>query len=269
MRPSFRPAARSASSAWTWSFDMAPARSAWLRSPPEAQASMSSTRMRARRMRAGAISCFSGLSAPTAATKHPLKSKSSVRIGDFDVVQVIQMSSGALILGARQVHIWLRDEGIELPVKSRDGEARGIVWRLPAYNIVHNILTNPIYAGAYAFGRTTSKVSVEQRAQAREAWRASADGRVGCSDQGSSRGPTSPGMSSRGTSARSPTTRPAKAAPRLRERYGAESCCWPDFCAVVIAAASCMCPTVAKSAATAAMGPARTTARSAASRSAA
>jgi hypothetical protein len=63
---------------------------------------------------------------------------------------------------ARQVHIWLRDEGIELPVKSRDGGARGIVWRLPAYNIVHNILTNPIYAGAYAFGRTTSKVSVEQ-----------------------------------------------------------------------------------------------------------
>jgi len=46
-------------------------------------------------------------------------------------------------------------------VKSRDGEARGVVWRLPAYNIVHNILTNPIYAGAYAFGRTTSKVSVE------------------------------------------------------------------------------------------------------------
>ncbi len=61
---------------------------------------------------------------------------------------------------ARQVHIWLRDEGIELPVKSRYGEAQGVVWRLPAYNIVHNILTNPIYAGAYAFGRTTSRISV-------------------------------------------------------------------------------------------------------------
>jgi hypothetical protein len=61
----------------------------------------------------------------------------------------------------RQV-LWLRDEGVELPVKSRDGETRGVVWRLPAYNIVHNVLTNPIYAGAYAFGRTTSKVSVEQ-----------------------------------------------------------------------------------------------------------
>ena len=43
---------------------------------------------------------------------------------------------------ARQVHIWLRDEKIELPAKSRQGgmqgEAHGVVWRLPAYNIVHN-----------------------------------------------------------------------------------------------------------------------------------
>jgi DNA invertase Pin-like site-specific DNA recombinase len=70
----------------------------------------------------------------------------------------------AELKSARQVHIWLRDEGIELPAKSRQagmqGEASGVVWRLPAYNIVHNILTNPIYAGAYAFGRTTSRVSV-------------------------------------------------------------------------------------------------------------
>jgi DNA invertase Pin-like site-specific DNA recombinase len=66
----------------------------------------------------------------------------------------------AELQSARQVHIWLRDEGIELPAKSRRGEAHGVVWRLPAYNIVHNILTNPIYAGAYAFGRTTSRVSV-------------------------------------------------------------------------------------------------------------
>jgi DNA invertase Pin-like site-specific DNA recombinase len=67
----------------------------------------------------------------------------------------------AELQSARQVHIWLREEGIELPVKSRHGEAHGVVWRLPAYNIVHNILTNPIYAGAYAFGRTKSRVSLE------------------------------------------------------------------------------------------------------------
>jgi len=62
---------------------------------------------------------------------------------------------------ARQVHVWLRDEDIRLAVKSHNIEERSIIWRLPAYNTVHNILTNPIYAGAYAFGRTTSKVSVE------------------------------------------------------------------------------------------------------------
>jgi DNA invertase Pin-like site-specific DNA recombinase len=70
-------------------------------------------------------------------------------------------SKFAELQSVRQVHVWLRDEGIALPVKSHDAEGRRIVWRLPAYNTVHNILTNPIFAGAYAFGRTTSKVSVE------------------------------------------------------------------------------------------------------------
>jgi DNA invertase Pin-like site-specific DNA recombinase len=77
-----------------------------------------------------------------------------------DALQLV-FSKFAEFQSARQVHIWLRDEAIELPVKSRGGETRGIIWRLPAYNTVHNILTNPIYAGAYAFGRTTSRVSVE------------------------------------------------------------------------------------------------------------
>jgi DNA invertase Pin-like site-specific DNA recombinase len=63
---------------------------------------------------------------------------------------------------ARQVHVWLRDEGIALPISShKASEGRSIVWKLPIYNTVHNILTNPVYAGAYAFGRTTSKVVIE------------------------------------------------------------------------------------------------------------
>ena len=61
----------------------------------------------------------------------------------------------------RQVLIWLVEEGIKLPVKARNPEAQGVVWRTPAYNTVHNILTNPIYAGAYVFGRPGSRVSVE------------------------------------------------------------------------------------------------------------
>jgi hypothetical protein len=33
------------------------------------------------------------------------------------------------------------------------------VWKLPVYNTILHILTNPIYAGAYAFGRTGSRVT--------------------------------------------------------------------------------------------------------------
>jgi DNA invertase Pin-like site-specific DNA recombinase len=62
----------------------------------------------------------------------------------------------------RQVHLWLRDEGIELPVKAHNiTEAEGVVWRLPACTTVRHVLSNPVYAGAYAFGRTTSQVTVE------------------------------------------------------------------------------------------------------------
>ena len=69
----------------------------------------------------------------------------------------------AELQSVRQVHLWLRDEGIALPVASHSAvEGRSIVWRLPLYNTVHNILTNPIHAGAYAFGRTMSKVSIEE-----------------------------------------------------------------------------------------------------------
>jgi DNA invertase Pin-like site-specific DNA recombinase len=69
----------------------------------------------------------------------------------------------AELQSVRQVHVWLREEGIALPAACHStAEGRSVVWRLPLYNTVHNILTNPVYAGAYAFGRTTSKVSVEE-----------------------------------------------------------------------------------------------------------
>src|SRR5260370_5185136 len=57
----------------------------------------------------------------------------------------------------RQVHVWLRDEGISLPVAChRAAEGRSIAWRLPLYTTVPNILTNPVYPAAYSFGRTMS-----------------------------------------------------------------------------------------------------------------
>jgi DNA invertase Pin-like site-specific DNA recombinase len=61
----------------------------------------------------------------------------------------------------RQVHLWFRHERVSLPAVTHGAEGRGIVWKLPVYNTILHILTNPIYAGAYAFGRTGSRVSIK------------------------------------------------------------------------------------------------------------
>jgi DNA invertase Pin-like site-specific DNA recombinase len=79
-----------------------------------------------------------------------------------DVLNLV-FAKFAELQSVRQVHVWLREEGIAMPTACHStAEGRSIAWRLPLYNTVHNILTNPVYAGAYAFGRTMSKVSVEE-----------------------------------------------------------------------------------------------------------
>jgi len=61
----------------------------------------------------------------------------------------------------RQVLLWFRQERIELPAAVYEDGRRSVVWRLPVYNTVLKILTNPVYAGAYAFGRTETRVRIE------------------------------------------------------------------------------------------------------------
>jgi DNA invertase Pin-like site-specific DNA recombinase len=61
----------------------------------------------------------------------------------------------------RQVLVWLRQEKISLPAMVPSAEVRPIEWRLPVYTTLHHMLTNPIYAGAYAFGRRTMRVTIE------------------------------------------------------------------------------------------------------------
>jgi excisionase family DNA binding protein len=61
----------------------------------------------------------------------------------------------------RQVHLWMRQERLPLPATEYGPEGRKIVWKLPVYNTLHHLLTNPIYAGAYVFGRTGSRVTLE------------------------------------------------------------------------------------------------------------
>ena len=61
----------------------------------------------------------------------------------------------------RQVHLWLRQEEVLLPAVRIVGKERRIVWKPPVYGTVHKLMTNPVYADAYAFGRTESRVTVE------------------------------------------------------------------------------------------------------------
>ena len=53
----------------------------------------------------------------------------------------------------RQVHLWFRQERIALPAVHHGPEGRRLQWKAPVYNTILHILTNPIYAGAYAYGR--------------------------------------------------------------------------------------------------------------------
>jgi excisionase family DNA binding protein len=61
----------------------------------------------------------------------------------------------------RQVVVWYRQEKILLPALGNGAAADRITWRLPVYSTVHHMLTNPVYAGAYAFGRRTTRVTIE------------------------------------------------------------------------------------------------------------
>ena len=62
----------------------------------------------------------------------------------------------------RQVFLSLRADRIELPyLASRSIGQHQVSWKLPVYSTVSNLLTNPVYAGAYAFGRTGSRTTIE------------------------------------------------------------------------------------------------------------
>jgi DNA invertase Pin-like site-specific DNA recombinase len=61
----------------------------------------------------------------------------------------------------RQVYKWFLDEKIEIPAVSNGKGKRHIEWKLPSPNTISRIVNNPIYAGAYAYGRTKTEVYFE------------------------------------------------------------------------------------------------------------
>jgi DNA invertase Pin-like site-specific DNA recombinase len=60
----------------------------------------------------------------------------------------------------RQVLFWFRQENICLPAFPHEPGERKMVWKLPGYATLHSILTKPIYAGAYVYGKTETRTKV-------------------------------------------------------------------------------------------------------------
>jgi DNA invertase Pin-like site-specific DNA recombinase len=61
---------------------------------------------------------------------------------------------------ARQVFLWLRSAELKLPVVLRNIEVCKLAWKAPAYHSVMQILHNPLYAGAYAYGRRAQRTRI-------------------------------------------------------------------------------------------------------------
>jgi len=61
---------------------------------------------------------------------------------------------------ARQVVLWFIENGVDLPAKRRELKSWETRWRRPAYRNVISVLKEPTYAGAYAYGRTTTRMEV-------------------------------------------------------------------------------------------------------------
>jgi excisionase family DNA binding protein len=60
----------------------------------------------------------------------------------------------------RRVWLWWRSEGLSFPLKTRSGGS--IRWIDPSYVAIYHVLTNPVYAGAYAYGKSRHEVTLDR-----------------------------------------------------------------------------------------------------------
>ena len=65
----------------------------------------------------------------------------------------------------RQVWLWMRREGVQFPLRRWEGELR---WVTPTYHQIHSVLESPVYAGAYAFGKTRRERYVDEHGNTRQ-----------------------------------------------------------------------------------------------------
>ena len=62
---------------------------------------------------------------------------------------------------ARGLYFWLTTEKIQLPAVI-DGSGSAVRWQAPRYHSLLSLLQNPVYARAYAYGRTRTQVHLAQ-----------------------------------------------------------------------------------------------------------
>ena len=67
----------------------------------------------------------------------------------------------AELQSVRQVLLWFRQENVLVPAIVQGRGKRPIEWKSPVYHTLHHILTNPVYAGSYAYGRRGTRVTIE------------------------------------------------------------------------------------------------------------
>lgn len=62
----------------------------------------------------------------------------------------------------RQTYRWFHEDNIELPVNKAMAGRFQLVWQLPTQSFVSDVLHNPLYAGAYVYGRRAREVVVKE-----------------------------------------------------------------------------------------------------------